>query len=117
MYHYSLCFYIYCHHLSPRLLTLQPGRIDGKLSAAESSELSVLCTQSNCKQDRQSGQQMMVGGRIADLVIRVTGAEGLASWYTRVLGMTEGGQLDSNTWTAKFPGQSVRLVFQVKSGW
>ena len=77
----------------------------------------MLCTQSNSKQNRQSGQQMMVGGRIADLVIRVTGAEGLASWYTRVLGMTEGGQLDSNTWTAKFPGQSVRLVFQVKSGW
>ena len=56
----------------------------------------------------------MVLGRISELVIRVSGAEVLASWYRTVLGMTEGGQLDSNTWTAKYPGHSVRLVFKVK---
>ena len=55
----------------------------------------------------------MVLARISDLVIRVSGAGGLASWYRTVLGMTEGGQLDSNTWTAKYPGHSVRLVFKV----
>ena len=56
----------------------------------------------------------MEGGRIAELVLRVSGAASLASWYRTVLGMTEGGQLDSNTWTAKYPGHSVRLVFKVK---
>ena len=55
----------------------------------------------------------MEGGRIAELVVRVSGAGGLASWYRTVLGMTEGGQLDPNTWTAKYPGHSVRLVFKV----
>ena len=56
---------------------------------------------------------MMVLGRITDLVIRVREARVLASWYRTVLGMTEGSQLDSNTWTAKYPGHSVRLVFKV----
>ena len=57
---------------------------------------------------------MLEGGRIAELVLRVSEAGDLASWYRTVLGMTEGGQLDSKTWTAKYPGHSVRLVFKVK---
>ena len=63
---------------------------------------------------QHNSSYMMVLGRISELVLRVSGAGSLASWYRTVLGMTEGGQLDSTTWTAKYPGQSVTLVFKVK---
>ena len=56
----------------------------------------------------------MTVGRLADLVIRVEGAAALAGWYNRVLGMTEVENLDTNTWTAKYPGHSARLIFKVK---
>jgi len=54
----------------------------------------------------------MTVGRLADLVIRVEGAAALAGWYNRVLGMTEVENLDTNTWTAKYPGDSVKMIFK-----
>ena len=53
-------------------------------------------------------------GRIADLVLRVHGAKALATWYCNVMGMTEMKQEGNESWSAKYPGQSVRLVFKVE---
>ena len=53
-------------------------------------------------------------GRLADHVIRVEGAGALAGWYNTVMGMVVT-QLDTNTWGASYPGDSVRLVFKVFS--
>jgi len=50
-------------------------------------------------------------GRLADHVIRVEGAGALAGWYNTVMGMAVT-QLDTNTWGASYPGDSVRLVFK-----
>ena len=55
----------------------------------------------------------MTLGRLADLVFRVEGAAALAGWYNRVLGMTEMENINTNTWTVKYPGDSVKLVLKV----
>ena len=52
-------------------------------------------------------------GRLADLVFRVEGAAALAGWYNRVMGMTEMENTNTNTWTVKYPGDSVKLIFKV----
>lgn len=54
----------------------------------------------------------MSAARIAEQVFRVRGAGALAAWYCNVMGMTELEQRESETWSAHYPGQSVRLVFK-----
>jgi len=50
-------------------------------------------------------------GKISEHVFRVQRAGNLASWYQRVMGM-EIKEEKANTWSARYPGQGVKLVFQ-----
>jgi len=57
-------------------------------------------------------------GKLSEHVFRVINASKLAAWYGRVMGMDISENIASNSWTACYPGEGVRLVFQeeAKSG-
>merc|ERR1712098_84466 len=51
-------------------------------------------------------------GKISEHVFRVQRAGNLASWYERVMGMEIKEDTKANTWSAHYPGEGVKLVFQ-----
>ena len=56
-------------------------------------------------------------GRISEHVFRVGNAASLARWYKTVMGMQVTEDATDDTWTAFYPGEGVKLVFQeVASG-
>ena len=56
-------------------------------------------------------------GRISEHVFRVFNSASLARWYKTVMGMQVTEDAEAKTWTAFYPGEGVKLVFQeVPSG-
>ena len=51
-------------------------------------------------------------GKISEHVFRVINARTLANWYKTVMGMEILENIDSSSWTAFYPGEGVKLVFQ-----
>ena len=51
-------------------------------------------------------------GKISEHVFRVLGAAKLAEWYKTVMGMEITEDTASNTWSAFYPGEGVKLVFR-----
>ena len=56
-------------------------------------------------------------GEISEHVFRVMNAVSLAGWYKTVMGMQVSENAGNKSWTAFYPGEGVKLVFQeVSSG-
>merc|ERR1711970_907667 len=51
-------------------------------------------------------------GKISEHVFRVLGAAKLAEWYKTVMGMEITEDTARSTWSACYPGEGVKLVFQ-----
>ena len=56
--------------------------------------------------------QILKMGKISEHVFRVMNARTLANWYNTVMGMEILADTDSSSWTAFYPGEGVKLVFQ-----
>eukprot|EP00092_Neocalanus_flemingeri_P008215 GFUD01008857.1.p1 GENE.GFUD01008857.1~~GFUD01008857.1.p1 ORF type:complete len:276 (-),score=95.18 GFUD01008857.1:141-968(-) len=51
-------------------------------------------------------------GKISEHVFRVVNSASLAGWYKTVMGMQVTEDASAKTWTAFYPGEGVKLVFQ-----